>query len=312
MLTACVLAGVQSAGMQSAVTQAAVTQAAAGFDVSQPQPGVYVHVGRQVALDVPGHDDIANVGFVAGEKCVAVIDTGGSVTTGRALRASIKSRTRLPICYVINTHVHVDHVLGNAAFNDDRPRFVGHAALAAAMARSGDFFLAEYPGDFDAPPTLAQVIGPDLLVEHAATLDLGNRILELRAWPTAHTDCDLTVYDVKTRTLWTGDLLFRERLPVLDGSIRGWLAALEELARLDVVLAIPGHGPASGDLAAAVVPERRYLQVLVDETRAQIAQGRSMQVAIARVGDSEKRGWLLWEHVHEHNVARAYQELEWE
>jgi quinoprotein relay system zinc metallohydrolase 2 len=294
------------------VVQSAAAHAATGFDLGQARPGVYLHPGREVALDAPGHDDIANLGFVVGEKCVAVIDTGGSIATGRALRASIKRRTALPICYVINTHVHVDHVLGNAAFNDDRPHFVGHSALAAAMARSKEFFLTEYAGDFDAPPTAAQVIGPDRLVEHAATLDLGNRILELHAWPTAHTDCDLTVYDVKTRTLFTGDLLFRERMPVLDGSVKGWLAALEELERLDVLLAIPGHGPSARELAAAVVPERRYLHVLVDGIRAELANGKSMQDAIAQVGDSEKHAWLLWENVHAHNVARAYEELEWE
>ncbi len=283
-----------------------------GFNLSQPEPGVYLHVGRLLALNVPGHDDIANIGFVVGDRCVAVIDTGGSVTTGRALRASIRRQTALPICYVINTHVHVDHVLGNAAFKADEPSFVGHAALANAMARSADFFVKEYAGDFDAPPTANQVVGPDRLVERTVTLDLGNRILELRAWPKAHTDCDLTVYDQKTGTLWTGDLLFRGRLPALDGSVKGWIAAIDELARSNVKFAIPGHGPATGKLAAAVEPERRYLQVLVDGVRSELAQGRPMQDAVAQVGDAEKRRWLLWPEVHEHNVARVYEELEWE
>lgn len=84
--------------------------------VDELAAGVYVHRGAQLPLDVPGHDDIANIGFIVGSRCVAVIDTGGSARVGRALRATVRRRTSLPICYVINTHVHVDHVLGNEAF----------------------------------------------------------------------------------------------------------------------------------------------------------------------------------------------------
>jgi quinoprotein relay system zinc metallohydrolase 2 len=263
-------------------------------------------------LDVPGHDDIANIGFVVGESCVAVIDTGGSVTIGRALRAAIRKQTSLPICYVVNTHVHVDHVLGNAAFKDDKPSFVGHAALVDAMARSREFFVTEYAGDLDAPASADQVISPDRLVERALTLDLGGRRLLLRAWPKAHTDCDLTVFDAKTRTLWTGDLLFRERLPVLDGSVKGWLAALDELLRMKVKLAVPGHGPPARDLASAIAPERRYLKALVAGVREEIAQNKPPEEAIAQVAAEEKSHWLLWDSVHPHNVLRAFEELEWE
>src|ERR1700722_14885090 len=122
-----------------------------GFNLRELEPKVFVHMGRQLALDVPGHDDIANIGFIVGEACVAVIDTGGSVRIGRELRGAIKEHTSLPICYVINTHVHVDHVLGKAAFKGDGPSFVGNAALAPAMARSRPFFIEQYSGDLDSP-----------------------------------------------------------------------------------------------------------------------------------------------------------------
>jgi quinoprotein relay system zinc metallohydrolase 2 len=282
------------------------------FNLSQPAAGVYVHAGRHLALDVPGHDDIANIGFIVGRDCVAVIDTGGSVRIGGALRAAIRRRTPLPICYVINTHVHVDHVLGNVAFKDDNPAFVGHEKLVLALARSRELFLRDYASDFDTPPSAQQIITPTLLVDDTRELDLGERKLLLKAWPAAHTDCDLTVVDEVSGTLFTGDLLFRERIPALDGSARGWLDAVAALARMKVRHVVPGHGSTSTDIRAALEPERHYLTALVDGVRAAIASGNSMSTAITQVASAERSHWLLWDTAHAHNVARAYQELEWE
>ena len=278
--------------------------------VDEVAPGVFVHAGRLVALDAPGHDDIANIGFVVGQRCVAVIDTGGSVRTGRALRAAVKARTKLPVCYVIDTHVHVDHVLGNFAFADDKPSFVGHAALPAALARSRAFFVQTYPADFDGDARPEQVIAPDKTVADTLDLDLGKRTLHVKAWPKAHTDCDLTVR-VDDDVLWTGDLLFRERVPALDGSVKGWLVAIDALSRTKVRVIVPGHGAVTRDVAAAFTPERRYLQVLSDGVRAELDANRSIEHAIDVVGAAEKPHWKLWDTAHPRNVSRVFQELEW-
>ena len=285
---------------------------APSFAVDEIAPGVFVHIGKLLALDAAGHDDIANIGFVVGSRCVAVIDTGGSPRIGRALRETIRRRSQQPICYVVNTHVHVDHVLGNVAFKEDKPTFVGHAELVDAIARSRSFFLQQYAGDFDTPATPDQVIGPDKTVTTTLDLDLGGRHLHLRAWPKAHTDCDLSVYVDDADVLWAGDLLFRERIPALDGSARGWLAAIDELAKTKAKLVVPGHGAVTADLSAAFAPERRYLQALVDGVREEIAAGKPIEDAMAHVGSSEKANWQLWDTAHARNVSRVYQELEWE
>jgi len=282
------------------------------FRVDSLAPGVFVHLGRQLALAAPGHDDIANLGFVVGKKCVAVIDSGGSVRSGRALRAAVADRTSLPVCYVINTHVHVDHVLGNAAFLADHAQFVGHAQLAGAIARSRELLLRDYAADLDAPATAAQIVEPTVAVADTLHLDLGGRRLTLRAWPTAHTDCDLSVLDESSGTLFAGDLLFRERIPAVDGSAKGWIVVIDDLSRMKAQRVVPGHGPVASDARTAFAPERRYLQALVVGVRAAIVQGESMNTAITHVGLAEKSHWLLWDSAHAHNIARVYQELEWE
>jgi quinoprotein relay system zinc metallohydrolase 2 len=283
----------------------------ADFAVEQVAPGVFVHTGRQLDLEAPGHDDIANIGFIVGARCTAVIDTGGSVRIGRALLAAIRRQTREPICYVIDTHAHVDHVLGNAAFASAHPSFVGHAALPAAIARSRLYFLQHYADDLDAPASAEQIIGPDRLVQSTLDLDLGDRVLHLRAWPVAHTDSDLTVLDASSGTLWTGDLLFVQRLPAVDGDVGGWLGVIEELSGSQVKHVVPGHGPLVTDLRAALVPERRYLRALLAGVQSALDLGQSLPDAIEHVAQDEKPQWLLWDATHPRNVTRVYQQLEW-
>jgi len=289
-------------------------RAASPFSLQQVAPGEFVHLGQPLPLDAPGHDDIANIGFVVGRRCVAVIDTGGSVRVGRALRASIAERSKLPVCYVINTHVHVDHLLGNAAFVADHPQFLGHAQLNQSLARSRDFFLKTYAADLDAPASAAQLIGPGRTVplNGELSIELGERTLVLHAWPSAHTDCDLTVYDPASGTLWAGDLLFVHRTPVVDGSVRGWLKVIQTLARQPARRFIPGHGEPGTDLAAALATERGYLQTLVDQVGAALAHGQPLQQALKDFPADNHDRWLLWDETNPHNVARVYQELEWE
>ena len=126
----------------------------------------------------------------------------------------------------------------------------------------------------------------------------------------AHTD--LTVFDKQTQTLWTGDLLFRERIPVLDGSLKGWLSVLEKMNEYDVALVIPGHGSTSTAWPEALSKEKEYLKVLLNDTHQAITKGLFMDEVIETVGSNEKQNWLLYQQHHKRNVSKAFIELEWE
>jgi quinoprotein relay system zinc metallohydrolase 2 len=292
-----------------------VFHAAAAQDalpVTEVANGVYVHAGAQAEASPDNAGAIANVGFIVGSRCVAVIDTGGSPAVGRALRAAIRAVTPLPVCYVVNSHVHPDHVLGNAAFVADRPEFVGHAKLAAAMAARGRVYVAAAQRVLGAAAADAEIIPPTRAITDRATLDLGDRALELRAWPTAHTDHDLTVFDQRTGTLWLADLLFIERIPVIDGSLRGWLEVLGDLKGVTARLVVPGHGNVARDWPAASAAQERYLRGLLGETRAALRAGKTLQEAVDTAGASARERWLLFDAYHRRNVTAAFAELEWE
>ncbi len=286
--------------------------ALAPLPVTQIAPGIYLHLSEHHWPDRDNHGEIANIGFIVGDKCVAVIDSGGSPQQGIALRSAIKQTTNKPVCYVINTHVHPDHIYGNLAFKEPGVKFVGHHKLARAMASRGEHYLGRAEELLDIHINQDNIIPPDLQVKDSMTLNLGNRELVLTAHPTAHTDNDLSVYDKTTNTLWAADLLFLEHIPVIDGSIKGWLSELDRLEKNHYTLVIPGHGTPVKDWPASMQPQKAYLSGLATEIRAAIKQGKTLEQAVETVGLSAKGHWQLFDQFHRKNVTIAFAELEWE
>jgi len=290
----------------------ASASAASDFTVKNVSEGVYVHFGQHLDIDTGYQGDICNTSFVVGTKGVAVIDTGGSLKVGNQLREAIRKVTPLPVLYVINTHVHPDHIYGNAAFVADKPQFVGHDKLAGAMhARHEQYdrLNAKFLHD-DAKGS--EQITPTLIVKTTLELDLGGRTLVLTAHPQAHTNTDISAVDSKTNTLFTGDLLFIERTPVVEADIKGLITELEKFKAQKYAQVVPGHGPNTADGVTAINNAQRYLSLLLSDIRANIKQNQGMEKAMDTAAASEKDKWVLFDIANRRNVNTIYPALEWE
>lgn len=291
----------------------AVGQETGTLTVQKVAEGDYAHFG-EVAMTTPTNaGDIANIGIIVGRQAVAVVDTGGSVAVGQRLLQAIRIITDKPIRYVINTHDHPDHIFGDAAF----PRsvtFVGHHNLPSELAKRGPYYLSSYREQLgEAAIAAVKIIPPTLLVDSETTLDLGNRRIRLTAWsPAAHTNCDLTVLDETSGVLFSGDLVFLQHIPVVDGSLKGWLSILPRLALLPAKVVVPGHGRLVAPWPQALDDERRYLTVLELDTRREIAAGARLADAVTRIASSERGHWQLFDDYNARNATAAFSELEWE
>ncbi|MEM7254446.1 MAG: quinoprotein relay system zinc metallohydrolase 2 [Pseudomonadota bacterium] len=287
--------------------------------VKEVGPGIYVRPGQPRELF--GENPYANVGFVVGEECIAIIDTGGGVPEGDALRCAAEQVADVPICYVILTHYHFDHAYGTAPFRalsrGRKPEVIGHARLRRALEQSATYYLPRLAQARSYKMTPDDIVVPDRTVARGETLvlDLGGRELALTAHSPAHTDNDLSVLDRKTGTLWLSDLLFVDHVPTIDsstGSLLGWLELLDELADAPATQAVPGHGPNAVKWPSGRDNLKRYLSVVRDETRVVIENGGTITDAQGTVAKDEASRWQHFNVHHRRTVQKAFTELEWE
>ena len=208
--------------------------------------GVYSYVDEKNPS--PASSFGANAGIVIGKDGIVVIDTLISAKEAQRFIKDIRAVSDKPIKYVVDTHDHLDHVLGNSEFAKLGATIVAQADTKAAMVKNGDGLLqrAKYFGLSDEAMSGTVVALPSLTFTDAMEIDLGDRKIELLHAGPSHTSGSLIVYLPGSKTLFAGDVLFVNYHPNMrDGDIPGWVKTLDTIASMDIAAIIPGHGPVS-------------------------------------------------------------------
>jgi cyclase len=228
------------------------------------------------AIAVPGSGAGSNSGFVIGDDGVAVIDSYQKADAAKSLLAEIRKMTPLPIKYVINTHYHIDHVIGNGVYAEA-------GATIVAQKNVRDWIHTENKKFYGANITDAQkasveaLTGPTQVYDTALDLHLGSKLILVR-YDLGHTGGDSVVFIPDANVIFGGDLFWRHTLPnLIDASTEPWIATLATLTQMHPTATfISGHGD------VGIVDDVKAFQGYLIDLRRMVSEGR----AAGKTGDA--------------------------
>jgi len=215
----------------------------------------------------------SNSAFVVTRDGVLVIDTGSSETIGKALRQVIAKITDKPVRWIINTHGHGDHWLGNAAFADAKTEIISSSTVKQRIEKEGEEWVARFNTMTGGATGASRVAKPNQVYDARVAIAFGDLKAELIPSQDAHSPGDLVVWLPQQRLLIGGDVLYTERAPAtFDSRLAQWIVFLRELESLKPAKIVPGHGPVAD--GASVSYLRAYFEDLWNVVEAGYKEGK--------------------------------------
>lgn len=228
-------------------------------------PGAWYVQGLPELGSSANQNFISNAGFVITTDGVVVIDALGSPVLALRLLEQIRKLTPLPVTHVIVTHYHADHIYGLQIFKEAGARIIAHRAALEYLNSDNARIRLETSRQGMAPWVNEQtrLVAADEWLDGEKTLTIGGVRFQITPLGPSHTPEDLVVYVPEKKLLFTGDLVFRNRIPFVGQADSGrWVKTLDTLLAFDTVALVPGHGPVSTQGRADLELTRDYLLFL--------------------------------------------------
>lgn len=278
---------------------------------TQVEPGVYAFIGDTGMRTYENEGMNANTGFIVTKAGVIVVDSGPSYQVAKAMHAAIKKITQQPVKYVVNTGGQDHRWLGNGYFKEQGAQIIASSKALPDMEERGSMQLAGLKNELREKINGTQIVYPERLIEKKETLKLDGMEVQVLFFHGGHTPGDAAVWLPKSRTLFSGDHIYVDRLlGVLPFSnSKDWLASFEEIEKLKPRVIIPGHGKVC-DLNKAQRDTKDYLVLLRKHMRKANDAGAEMQKAIDTLDQSAFRNLENYELLKGGNASRVYLEME--
>lgn len=292
---------------------AATTAASAGSLEIQPvADNVFALVGGKEQRSPDNLANNATFGVVVTDEGIVLIDPGGSRKGAEAIDAAIQTISDKPVRVVIDTGGQDHRWLGNGYWKDKGATIIASAdAVADQKERQSMQFtmLDALIGDaLDG----TEPVYADTVFDDDYAFSLGGLEFEIVHPGAAHTPGDSYVWLASRDTVFTGDIVFTERiLGVLEmSSSSGWLESFDSLAALDPAHVVPGHGHAT-TLARAKADTRDYLANLREKIGEHVEAGGDM-IGSVEVDQLNFSHLEQFDALARRNAQQVFSEMEWE
>jgi glyoxylase-like metal-dependent hydrolase (beta-lactamase superfamily II) len=253
-------------------------------------------------------------GFIITADSVVLVGGGATEGSAKMLEAAVKTVTDKPIKQVINIGVQDHHWMGNSYFLAQK---IPVSALAKTVesqkTQESMNRMRLASGIGGKPEDLKVEYANDVIASDEKTLTIGGTEMSLRYLGDAHFPGDAVLWLPKEKIVFTGDMVFNDRmlgvLPEIT-KIKAWQTTFKKMAELKPEHVIPGHGKPS-DLATAQKNTGDYLDWLVTEVGKSLADMEDLGDAVKRLSADEKFNFLqMAKELHGRNVHQTYLQLE--
>lgn len=273
--------------------------------------GVYAFIGDTGLRTYENEAMNANTGFIVTSGGVVVVDSGSTYLVAKAMHAAIKKVTQQPVKYVVNTGAQDHRWLGNGYFRELGAQIIASRKARADMEERGAGQLAALTTELREKIAGTKIVYPERLLDKEEILKLGSDEIRILYFHGGHTPGDAVVWLPKSRILFSGDLIYVDRLlGILPFSnSKDWLASFEEAEKLKPKVIVPGHGKVC-DLPRAKKETGDYLSLLRKHMRKTYDAGSDLQKAIDTLDQRAFRHMELYEVLKGGNASRVYLEME--
>jgi len=214
------------------------------MDAKLVAPNVYAIVTPSRELPNPENQGWnSNSAFIVTNAGVILFDTGSSSEIGASIKKVIAEVTDQPVRWIINSHAHGDHWLGNAAFKDTVEAIYATEQVSKNIVSEGKSWVDRFMQMTGGATGLSEVLPPQRLIKERTKIKLGDKEIVLFPSGDSHSPGDILMWLENDKVLISGDVIYSDRMPsTLDSNLTHWIKLLGELEAMQPKVVIPGHG----------------------------------------------------------------------
>lgn len=287
-----------------------------------PGAPIYYSIGVPGVPGKANEGNTSNAGFVVTDDGVLVFDTLGTPSLGWALLQEIRKRTDKKIRYVALSHYHADHIYGLQAFKDHTDALIVAQDRAREYRENNDEIADERVGERLNQRRSAlspwvdektRVVSPDITFSQRATITLGKHTFSMIYGGPAHSASDMMMLVQPEGVLFAGDIVQNGRIPFMnsddvDSSV--WLAALDEVLKLNPRFIVPGHGSPSTLAKEAITFTRDYIAYVRETMQKAVDSWTDFETAYAETDWSKYKDVPAFSSINKGNAYRIFLEIE--